>query len=332
IGGDTDELAVVLFHLFNFRRIIGTRGIGEKRANEWRRIECVDLSSKGWTAELQSVFETRESTEKLTSEGGYRLTHVGSISKPDRSLFTGGEAKAVLRLLKDFLSFARGLRCYPICAIGFDAAGNRIWEAWSSPKDSWSRPLSWFDEQHSEQLVALFPGFMNKCSDPDWRSALHEVIYWYLIANNTSTGIDAGIILTQTAIERLSFEYLVGQQKLLDIRSFKDRRASDTIRLLLTELDIPIELPTNLTRLNALANELKWEDSAHALTDVRNSLVHPERNKASFSGCYYDTWRLGLWYLELAILRICGYSEVYANRLTQKRVSEVEQLPWQNRD
>lgn len=333
IGDETSEVSGVLFHLFNFKKIIGTSSSGEERDNAWHRIEHVDLKSADWAIQLRSVFETSANFKELENEGGYGLTHVAYLSKADRSLFTGEKAQEVLGLLRDFFSFAKGSRCHPVCSVGFDDDGNHVLEAWSSPKDSWSRPLSWFDEQHSEQLVALFPGFMEKCGDPDWRSALHEVIYWYLIANNTSIGIDAGIILAQTAIERLSFEYSVRDRRLVETKGFKELRASDRMRLLLSSLDIPLEIPAHLAELTKLAGGLNWLDSPHALTDVRNSLVHPERKqKASFSGCYYDTLRLGLWYLELAVLRICGYSEVYANRLTQKRVGEVERLPWHSRN
>jgi hypothetical protein len=54
---------------------------------------------------------------------------------------------------------------------------------------------------------------------------------------------------------------------------------------------------------------MNWIDAPDAVTEIRNSLVHPEHKRRSqLERAYYDGWKLGLWYLELAILAICGYS------------------------
>lgn len=42
---------------------------------------------------------------------------------------------------------------------------------------------------------------------------------------------------------------------------------------------------------------------------------------------YYDTWNLGLWYLELSLLKLCGYSETYYNRIKRGWVGGVEEVP-----
>lgn len=329
IGDEDTEAQKVLFHLFNFREIPGTRGSFEKRGNEHHRIDHISLCSDKWNVELRSIFETRETFNYLKSKGGYGITHVGCLTAQDLQPFNVNIALETLNNIGLFISFAKGAWCYPICAVGFDTISNRVWESWASPKEYWHRPRSWFDEKHCEQLVALFPKFMDICADKYWKKALQEIIYWYLISNNSSIGIDAGIILTQTAIERLSFEYTVRAHKVTSTSKFRENSASRNIRELLSSLGIPAGIPSEVPRLNKLAKEFKWEDSADALTDVRNSLVHPDnKKKGSFSDCYYETWNLGLWYLELAILRICKYSEVYANRLSQERVGQVEKLPW----
>jgi hypothetical protein len=170
---------------------------------------------------------------------------------------------------------------------------------------------------------------MNRCKQDDWREAIHEIIYWYLNANLSSRGIDAGIILTQAAIERLSYEYAVKDKRLLSVNGFKDLCASDKYRLLFSLLKIPIEIPKETPALEKLANKFNWIDAPQALTEIRNSLVHPEHKKrGQLSSAYYEAWNLDLWYLEMGVLAICDYLGTYGNRLKRKWVGQVEDIPW----
>jgi hypothetical protein len=59
-------------------------------------------------------------------------------------------------------------------------------------------------------------------------------------------------------------------------------------------------------------------------------MVHPDNERRNlFTDLYVDAWRLGMWYLELAILRLCNYEGTYANRLADEHwVGEVEDVPW----
>ena len=180
-------------------------------------------------------------------------------------------------------------------------------------------------------MVYLFPGFMTRWENGDWREALREVIYWYLNANQSSRGIDAGIILAQAAIERLSYEFVVKDGRLLLANGFKGLSASDKFRLLFSSLNLPLEIPHETAELLTLAakDKMNWMDAPQALAEIRNSLVHPaHKRRGQFSKAYYEAWNLVLWYLEMSVLAICGYSGTYANRLKQRWVGEVEDVPW----
>jgi len=296
------------------------------------RIEHVDLIYDQWNIELKSLLSTRDDIKKLKEEGGYRLTHVGGIKRVDSALFSGKEAQEFLRALRFFLSFAKGGWCEPICAVGFDETGNHVWESWSSSREPWHASPSWFDPHNGSQLTILFPEFMKRWNNDDWREALDEVIYWYLNANSSAHGIDAGIILTQAAIERLSYEYAVKDKRLLMLNGFKDLLASDKFRLLFSSLGIPLEIPKETPEIVKLAKKFCWLDAPHALTEIRNSLVHPEhKRRGQLDSVYYEAWNLGLWYLEMGLLAVCGYSGTYGNRLKQRFVGQVENVPWDKR-
>lgn len=63
------------------------------------------------------------------------------------------------------------------------------------------------------------------------------------------------------------------------------------------------------------------------MTDIRNELVHPV-SKKQVADCFFDAWKLSLWYLELSVLALCGYDDAYTSRLTAKYVTESEKVPW----
>ncbi|HII01676.1 TPA: hypothetical protein HA351_08535 [Methanosarcinaceae archaeon] len=333
VGNDTTEIQYVVFHLFNFKNILGTSRSWEQGDMASPSIEHVTLKADNWVVELKSLTESESNSKKLKKEGGCRLMHIGLLKKVDHTSFLGKEATEMLNALRYFFSFAKGAWCEPVCAVGFDFSGNRVWESWSSPTESSFSQLSWFDEHHSEQLEDLFPGFMRCWFDEDLNDTFHKVIYWYLNANNSK--VDVGIILTQAALERLSFEYVVNVYKLKKAEIFTRLPAVDKIRSLFSNLDmdIPASITEHTPELKKLAEDFRWKDDAlSAIILVRNSLVHPAKKyRGKFkSAMYYDTRNLGLWYLELSLLKLCEYSGTYFNRLTSEWIGQVENVPWKN--
>ena len=64
----------------------------------------------------------------------------------------------------------------------------------------------------------------------------------------------------------------------------------------------------------------KQPDTAAAMTTIRNTITHPTRkNREKFgthpSEARTETWNLGLWALELCLLRMFDYNGTYACRL-----------------
>ena len=329
VGNNLTQMNRIVFHLFNFVDFFGARRSSEQHHGNITGIHHLDLTSDEWKVEIKSLLSTSKSFNTLKTEGGYQLTHIGGIFKKDGSIFSAEDADDCLYALQYFLSFAKGGWCEPVCAIGVDASGNRVWESWSSPKEPWHTPMSWFDPRTSEQLTTLFPLFLKCWANDNWRETLHEVIYWYLSANQSSRGIDTGIILMQAAIERLAYEFVVRDKLLLTKQGFKDLRASDKFRLLFSSVKISLDIPAETPELAKKAKQLNWQDAPHALTEIRNSLIHPDhKRRGQLDDVYYEAWKLGLWYLELGILAVCEYSGTYRSRLKFTVPGKVEDVPW----
>jgi hypothetical protein len=124
IGDESTQMAFLVFHLFNFVDLFGTRRSTIQSGSTMHAIEHVDLSFDQWNIELKSLLSTREDIKKLKEEGGYRLTHIGGIKKNYDISFSGKDGQECLTALRFFLSFAKGGWCEPICAVGFDASGS----------------------------------------------------------------------------------------------------------------------------------------------------------------------------------------------------------------
>lgn len=323
IGNDETQMQYIDFHLFNFRKI---------RANKGKYCKDVHLEADNWMVEIESAAESENNFEILKKEGGYGLTHTSRLQKKDNTLISGKEATEMLGMLQYFFSFANGAWCNPMCAVGFNYS-DQVWESWSSPRGSvYSQTESWFDEFHSEQLEILFPGFMRLWTDEYWSGTFQQAIYWYLYASNSN--MEAGVILTQIVLENLSLDYVINECKTINGEVFSRKYAFDKFKFFFDSLCIPDCITDDTPNLKKLVEEFKlkecrWKDASYAIVRVRNSLVHPDKkNRGQFEDVMFDTWNLGLWYLELSLLWLCGYSGTYCNRLTAKCVGEVEEVPY----
>lgn len=306
-----------IFHLFNFPDFRG----GQHQKAAPAGCALLVLESEEWRISLQELPDgaTREAWDRIKAEGGCFLTHVVKLERKDDKPFSGEDASEQCHLLNNFLSFIKGGKCPPVCGVGLDAAGAKTWEVFTSPH-AVKPPYSWFNPFKASQAELLFPLFAKRWQQSEeWKDCLRSAIYWYVQANTSggSPGIDAAIILAQSALERLAYHYLVMDRQMISGKGFDDLRASDRLRMLFSVCGIPNEITDTTPGIrhanDAFKNDSKWMDAPHAITDIRNSLVHPV-SKKKVRGCYVDVWKLSLWYLELSVLALCGYDDTYTSR------------------
>lgn len=320
-----------IFHLFNFPDFRG----GQHQTSAPAGCALLVLESEEWRISLQELSDgaAREAWDRIKAEGGCFLTHMVKLERNDGKPFSGEDASEQCHLLSNFLSFIKGGKCAPVCGVGLDAADAATWKTFASPY-AVKPPYSWFNPFKASQAELLFPLFVKRWQQSEeWRDCLRASIYWYAQANTNggSPGIDAAIILAQSALERLAYHYLVVDRKMISGKGFDDLRASDRLRMFFTVCGIPNEITDTTPDIrqanDTFRKESKWVDAPHAITDIRNSLVHPV-SKKKVHDCYVDAWKLSLWYLEVSVLALCGYDDTYTSRLTAKYVTDSENVPW----
>jgi hypothetical protein len=209
-----------------------------------------------------------------------------------------------------------------------------IWKDWSLRRcDRWTLTQeNWFCDQHSvEQLQELYPGWSKLFEDALWKDELPKILYWYFYAgrNTEGAGTDGSLILAVAALELFSFNYLVRKTNSRSKEKFDNKHLSNNIFKTLEELGIPTELPTQLKKLHTYSMEKNWQTGPKAIVELRNEIVHPDRESAPGSHVCYDALQLALWYIELLVLRLSNYEGLYSNRLRRpKWRGEVERVPF----
>lgn len=336
IIGPGNNLASVVFHLPNFHQYqgYGIRSTGKVWGGR------IKFEAAGWVVTIDSIDSDQSIEKSLETVGGYGITHVGRLERSDQSAFDADAASDVLDCLFYLFSFARGFWLPPLLHVGFDNNENKVWERWCDWKSSpWQHVDSWFPEQGHNCLAAMFPGFIKKYQDPVWGDTCRLVIDWYVQSNTSIT--EQSLVLSQTALELLAWVTLVEEGGNLGEDGFKKIRASDKLRLLLSQTAVSLAIPTSQNNLKDLLKNEKWQDGPQAITEIRNRLVHPKVTRQPITNppkktspikpknalgypmsARYEAMQLGLWYIEQVLMHIFSYKGPYdSNRLEKYVIS-----------
>ena len=318
-----NDLKEVQFGLLNFPDFLGEEYLPPKTSKEikegYQRRDFVKLEASPWVIEVKSFKNTRETIKRLRADGGYGLTHEGSIRRSDWKSFSVNQVSPLLELLRLFLSFARGANCGLTLVVGMNDKGQRVWETWSASRPSpWSGERSWFDHKHGMTLAELFPGFYRRLWKAPGHHPLTMALQWYLLSNETRS-LEGGIVLNQAALERLSQELVEAQG---------NRKEGVWIADALEKASICVDIPPQLQNLRKFMKRRSFANGPRTLVEIRNDLIHSNMKlKTLPSDIYAQARELGLWYVELMLLNRFGYAGLYGNRLTQEWQGQVERVP-----
>lgn len=213
----------------------------------------------------------------------------------------------------------------------------------------WQSLWMWSKRTDNSSLNQVFKVFMAKWEETSWKDSLKTAIFLYVEANQAAGGTEGAIILAQSALElfaSLHADHHLNKKPCKD--RFDDIHADERIRWLLDDLDIPVEIgnevhPDLMELRNHCEQVLKseaYKDGPRAITLLRNAIIHPSRKKVNKLSQTDDKVKLQLldlsiWYLEMVLLRLFGYTGQYANRLWRFRADRtgsgfIQQVPWKD--
>ena len=282
------------------------------------------LRAEEWLVDLIAVDSVMAVHHYLLRRGGSALTHTGTVIRNDEQQFSLEELSDFLNILHLFLSFARGSYCGLTYLSGHDPERARVWEQWGTYEvEPWQRELtSWVDPGASEQLSYVFEGFRKLFRDPKHGEAISKITQWYLRSNESNETV-VGVVLAHAALEHISF--------LLNGRKGKDRPEGEWMKDALVKLGIDPTLPGECGTLTDLKSKRRWSHGPHALTVIRNNLVHPDNRSGPFpEEALAEAQNLALYFIELTILSLSGYGGQFVNRLKgmDRISSRIQPVPW----
>lgn len=327
------NLSYVTFYVINFPESFGSSVRGRNNPNfSWR--SRLTLSDDIWQIQMDKVEDYKSIFKELNAKDGYAFTYAGKIERIDGSLFNSDELLQELDKVCNLFSFARGANAKPFCLHGYDNNDTLLWRDWTLRRcDRWTLTQeNWFCDQHSiEQLSKLYLGWSTLFEDELWKIELPKVLYWYCYAgrNAKGAGTDGSLILAIAALELFSFNYLVRKTNLRSKKKFDQKHLSNNVYKTLKKLKVPVELPKELERLHSYSIDKDWQTGPKAIVEIRNEIVHPDRESSPGSHVCYEALQLALWYIELLILRLSNYDGLYSNRIRQpKWKGDVEKVPF----
>lgn len=293
---------------------------------QWRVLGSALLQAGAWEIEITAVPTLSEIEKKLKDEGGYAITHTGTVRRSDGGDFDVQDVEPLLSALRLFLSFARGAYCGLTLVVGKDCNGESAWEQWGTHRvTEWSgSPPSWFDKMSGYTLAKAFPGFWTRYQGFQQNDRTRLALEWYL-ESNAQKAIHTSIVLTQAALERLSYAMVCER--------LRGEKEGQWIARALAHAGIDCEIPATYVALEQwrIANHLAH--GPHTLVMIRNDLIHEGMKHGVLSSDVYRQARaLGLWYVEMLLLKLFDYDGVYANRLTQQWRGQVEPVLWVQTD
>ena len=320
------------FEVANFHPFIGASIRYESEGGIRIGAHRLKFDGADWELTIDGLQDYYERTRQ--ADGRLEIGHTGEIQRSDGGTLDPDEIDQVLSALFFFLSFARGIWCAPIFPRG-EVAGGTAWERYASWRTSpWKQVSSWFPRNDAEDACALWAGYTKRWNDPNWQYPLQIAIHWYIEANGNAGAIEGSIVLTQTALELLSWAVVVEDEKKFSSINFDRLSAADKIRNLLASLSIPEAIPKELESLQKTAVELSVPAGPEVLVALRNSIIHPKKSKRDMLAqtrheARWEALQFGLWCIEMCILRLCGYEGVYYNRLKSGYPLDVrEKVPW----
>lgn len=321
-----EELQVeeISFSLINF---LNNRGQAIRHENEIYRGR-VEVKFKDYMITIDKIANAEEIFEKMKREGGFAITHIGKISRMNGKKLTLVQFEELLEKLMWILSFAAG-RQVDINHIFYLSEGKPYITHYRIPPiTEWKSLSNWFLKNSNVVLEKVIFSLLNLMEDKYWESQFKLLLSSYFTGLGTSY-LEHRIVILQTALEMLSYAYLVEETRKIPDKKFDGIHASEKIRTLLNEFNIDTSFE-KIPDLKSMTS--KYEDGPHLFTRVRNRIVHPRRYSDKLNGDQlYYVWRLGVVYFELIVLAIAKYDGEYKNMLLEPGLDGqmTENVPWQ---
>ena len=298
----------------------------------------IHFSFDGYSIILDKLPDFENRINALKKNGGYHITYSGKMVLDNAVNLN--DVRKKIEVLNCFLRFLNGKQVSAFFFTGIHD-GENIWQDFRSfPVEPYhERGYSCFPpnlrKDDIDSLGIVYANIQNFWKQEDQKAMIISAIGWYLEANTKPYyQFDTSLIISQSALEMFYNWLMIEKDKIL--RGKINLSAANKIRLLLARVGVKNEVPVTYSTLKKFISDTKnnkEEDAVDAIVLYRNAIVHGEYDKRLKLQTFTPTFKqeaknLSIWYLELCILYVLGYSGKYSNRTTAKYVTDSEVVPW----
>ncbi|MET7417688.1 hypothetical protein [Dactylosporangium sp. NPDC005555] len=312
-ASEDSNLSRVVAHWMNLPRLGGNlpvreSGDGDDRA-QWRRWVH---TTGGWQLTIDARRDLSEVHEVIGQNRAIAITHVMEIRRADGQDFGIEQAREILTALQFALSFGSGRWVAPALPVGFDSAGNRVWDQWESHfcdpgANIWG---SWLDFHRGADVRDLIDKVVAAFAD-EWAKT-HEWLPLLAMAvqGNLSGRIEQRIMTLHSGLEMLIWTTLLNDQGWSENKYKRIKYNDSRLRLLLSNAGISTQVDaSHLPELHSFTQDAKARrdaqarknaqatgaaapgpqptvanrptDGPYVVCDLRNRVIHPEPQRPS---------------------------------------------------
>lgn len=295
----------------------------------------LSFENDNYTINIDKTIDYKDRLEKLKSKGGYLILYSGELKlkKGDISLKDVQDFSPYFNLFLNFINGSRVSACFYTGIF----ESEKIWTDYSNYSiEIHNNPISWTPVRSINGFNDIFRKFSDLWKNEDDSNFLISAIHWYIEANNNSGFTEGAIIMAQTALE-LIYNWLIIEKKGLIIgKDAESISAANKIRLLISHLNISYNAPESFDKLQEyIDTNNDIADAPEAIVQIRNAIIHSqlEKRKKITKLNYqtkYEALQLSIWYIELSMLNILGYTGIYSNRCSRESFpkNREQNVPW----
>lgn len=328
IGQKEINVEHVRFEIANLRSFLGNI-VRTNKSGIKNRIKFINTESKITIDKYANFLELNHNLNEI---GGYQILYTGKLELNSKKKISYEKASEILDSFSYFLLFINGRRCFPLFRSGI----NDNYEVWStySPffNDQHQYVYSWASDSGNNGLEKIWKNFSKLWKDLDDRESIKTILHWYTEANSSSGNIEGSIVLIQNALELL-FHWLISEKmKYVNLSEADNLSASAKIGFLLAFYNINPSLPNEFDSLPKFAKQNNIINGPESFTIIRNCIVHPNHKKRKAlkeieSRAKAEALHLGIWYVEIILLKHLNFKGTYINRCKSlKYINSYEEI------
>jgi hypothetical protein len=295
------------------------------------------LEADRWRLLIWELADAQQRRDKAKRTGCGAVTHTASLRSTDGSLINPGEVEELLHALTWLLSFASSAWVAAIAPTGLNASGEAAWARWGQPR--WSRAAGWrwLGAHHPEAIPAIWPRWWQLWQSRPTRDVLRWAVPSYVESALGRAGLEVSIPAAFTSLEILAWHNATARQNLSN-KQAKDLSAKGRLQMLLNDCSVPLNIPPQLPAAHEWASRAQDDaiatlNGAAVVANVRNRIEHPRDTKRVEEvpvRARHELLQLMLWWIEMVLLRTCGYDGEYLDRTNPnvRLVTETTRPPW----